>query len=144
MPVVSNGTSRSSASLRRLRALDEAQPHHQHFLDRSFRRYFGRFFKLGAALYRIEPSLGGAALLCGNFAAAAGHTTMRAGADAEVILVTPIRQIVPTLAARPRVVRDFIGRQPGGGETLAGQALATDEPRGRTRKSQEGRPRFRG
>jgi len=34
--------------------------------------------------------------------------------------------------------------EPGGGETLAGQALATDEPRGRTRKSQEGRPRFRG
>src|SRR5205814_9980124 len=71
----------------------------------------------GAGVDRIEPGLRRAPLLCGNFAGGGGHPSMRAGADAEVIVVAPIRQIVPALAARPGVIRDFVRRQPGDGET---------------------------
>src|SRR5579859_3654869 len=44
---------------------------------------------------------------------------MRPGPDAEIVAVAPIDEIVPALAARPRVVRDFIV-----GEAAACEALA--------------------
>ena len=33
--------------------------------------------------------------------------------DAGIVPVSPVREIVPGLGARPRVVRDLVGRQPG-------------------------------
>ena len=38
---------------------------------------------------------------------------MRAGADAGIFMPAPIDEVVPALRARPRVVRNFIGRQAG-------------------------------
>src|SRR3546814_4319117 len=37
---------------------------------------------------------------------------MRAGADARIVAIAPIGQVVATLLARPRVVGHLIGRQP--------------------------------
>src|SRR6185437_11337716 len=43
---------------------------------------------------------------------------VRAGADAEIILIAPIDEVVPAFLPRPRVIGDLVGRQAGGGEGL--------------------------
>ena len=41
---------------------------------------------------------------------------MRAGTDAEIILIAPIDEIVPAFLARARMIGDFVSRQARGGE----------------------------
>ena len=43
---------------------------------------------------------------------------MRAGSDAGIFVRAPIDEVVPALRARPRVVRDLVGGQTGGGADL--------------------------
>ena len=43
---------------------------------------------------------------------------MRAGADAEIILVAPIGEVVPALGAGAGVVGDFVGREAGPSEAV--------------------------
>src|SRR3546814_19970956 len=42
------------------------------------------------------------------------------GADAGIVAVAPVGQVVAALAADPRVVGDLVGRQPGVGEARGG------------------------
>ena len=41
---------------------------------------------------------------------------MRAGADADIVAVAPIDEVVPAFGARPGMVGDLIGGQAGRGE----------------------------
>ena len=102
--------------------LDEPQPHHDHFLDRGVARDRGFLLDPDTRAFdRGEPCLGTANLHCRHFPAAARHAAMRAGADAEIIPVTPIDEIVAAFGAGPGMVRDLIGRQPGRREPMLRQ-----------------------
>src|SRR5205823_11447176 len=69
---------------------------------------------------RGKPGFGSAALLGCELSAVARDPAMRAGADAEIVLVAPVSQVVPTFGAGPGVVGDFIGRHPGSKEPPLG------------------------
>ena len=48
---------------------------------------------------------------------------MRPGADAGVVAVAPVGEVVPALLARPGVVADLVGRQAGLAQQLLGQLV---------------------
>ncbi len=48
---------------------------------------------------------------------------MRAGADTRIIMPAPIKQIVPRLRSRPRMVGDLIGREARNLAKLLGQGI---------------------
>ncbi len=48
---------------------------------------------------------------------------MRAGTDADVILVAPVGEVVAALLARPRMIADLVGGQAPGFGQFAGQCV---------------------
>ena len=57
------------------------------------------------------------------FAAVLGDAAMGAWADARIVVPAPIKQIVPRLRSRPRVVRHFVGGEARGIAKLLGEEI---------------------
>ncbi len=55
--------------------------------------------------------------------AAQRQPPMGARANADIIAIAPIDQVVPGFAARPCMVRDLVGRQPGFAHTQLGELV---------------------
>src|ERR1700730_13168889 len=82
-------------------ALGDTQSHHQHLFDRSVTVDRRHLFDPGShSLDGGEPPLRGPVLPGREFAAISGEPTVRPGADADVILVAPIGEVMPTLRTR--------------------------------------------
>src|SRR5579885_2883674 len=103
-------------------AFGEAEPHHEHLAEPLRGRDSDA---LGGAmplrLDRREPSLGRPQLARRNLPRPRGEAAMRARADAEVVAVAPIDEVVAALRAGAGVVRDLVGGQAGGGKALLRQ-----------------------
>src|ERR1700756_157554 len=69
-------------------------------------------------LDRSEPPLRKPNLPSGAFRAVAGQPPVGSGADADVVLVAPIGEIVPAFSTRPSMVRYFVSRQPASREVV--------------------------
>src|ERR1700730_1356060 len=92
-------------------ALGKAQSHHQHLFDRSVTVDRRHLFDPGShSLNSSEPPLRGSVLPGREFASISGEPTVRPGADADVILVAPIGQVMLALGAGPRMIGDLVGR----------------------------------
>ena len=96
---------------------DRGSPKHQ---DRRLSRSslgVKRFGRPGGAFTGLDPLQVG-----GEFAGIDRsnpiHISRRAKADSVIGIIRPIHQIVPTLLARPREVRDFVHHQAGVGQPI--------------------------
>jgi len=91
--------------------LDEPEAHHQQLLDRRLAVNCLCGFGAGSGrLDRREPPLREAVLLRRRLDPASSQSSMRAGADPEVILIAPIGEVVPAFGTRLSVVGDLVGR----------------------------------
>src|SRR5476651_122397 len=99
-------------------ALAQAQAHHQRFLHQvaaGHQRALGR--AMTGALDGFQPRFRPAVPARGPLAGAVAEAAMGARADADVILIPPVDQIMAAGRARPRVVGNLVRRQPGLFET---------------------------
>src|SRR5689334_14400811 len=75
---------------------------------------------MAVALHQVEPGFGRAMLARGELVAADSEAAVRAGADADVVAVAPVCEIVARFLAGPREVGDLVVRKARGAEARDG------------------------
>ena len=101
----------------------QAQPHHQQ-LDRWARGSdcLARLLAVPLGFDGSQPALGHPLRAGRHPSRAQGQPAVSAGTDADIVAVAPVDEVVTALLARPGVVADLVGGQPGVAEQLAGSA----------------------
>ena len=105
-------------------AFGQAQPHHQQLHQLRLARPTPRAAPRRAPRPRPgQPALRHALRAGRQLCAPQGQPAMGAGADADIVAVAPVDEIVARFLPGPGMVADLVGRQPGSAEHLLGQLV---------------------